>query len=148
MIPGGSIRLTLALSKVPPVATPRLRRPLDTARPIFGGRVLQTDGKPLASGINQDRVLFLQRLQFLHEIITLLLDLSRQVIFQGKFDRGNGGHTGQCASAFVKLLVDDVSVEKGLFAPEQFDAASRRFYFQELAKLGVTVDEIIERKLS
>jgi len=76
------------------------------------------------------------------------LDLSRQVIFQGKFDRGNGGRTGQCASAFVKLLVDDVFVEKGLFAPEQFDAASRRFYFQELAKLGVTVDEIIERKLS
>ena len=56
--------------------------------------------------------------------------------------------TGQCASVFVKLLVDDVFVEKGLFAPEQFHAASRHYYFQELAKLGVTVDEIIERKLA
>lgn len=56
--------------------------------------------------------------------------------------------TGQCASVFVKLLVDDVFVEKGLFAPEQLHAASRHYYFQELAKLGVTVDEIIERKLS
>jgi hypothetical protein len=46
------------------------------------------------------------------------------------------------------LLVDDVFVEKGLFAPEQLHAASRHYYFQELAKLGVTVDEIIERKLS
>ena len=55
--------------------------------------------------------------------------------------------TGQCASVFVKMMVDDVFVEKGLFAPEQLDAASRRYYFQELAKLGVTVDEIIERKL-
>ena len=36
----------------------------------------------------------------------------------------------------MKLLVDDVFVEKGLFAPEQLDAASRRSYFQELAKLG------------
>jgi saccharopine dehydrogenase-like NADP-dependent oxidoreductase len=56
--------------------------------------------------------------------------------------------TGQCASVFVKLLVDDVFVEKGLFAPEQLHAASRHYYFQELAKLGVTVDEIIERKLN
>jgi saccharopine dehydrogenase-like NADP-dependent oxidoreductase len=56
--------------------------------------------------------------------------------------------TGQCASVFVKLMVDDVFVERGLYAPEQLDAASRRYYFQELAKLGVTVDEIIERKLA
>ena len=56
--------------------------------------------------------------------------------------------TGQCASVFAKLMVDDVFGEKGLYAPEQLDAASRRYYFQELAKLGVTVDEIIERKLA
>ncbi len=55
--------------------------------------------------------------------------------------------TGQCASVFVKLMVDDVFVEKGLFAPEQLDAASRRYYFKELVNMGVTVDEIIERKL-
>ena len=55
--------------------------------------------------------------------------------------------TGQCASVFVKLMVDDVFVEKGLFAPERLNAASRRYYFRELGKLGVTVDEITERKL-
>ncbi len=55
--------------------------------------------------------------------------------------------TGQCASVFVNLMADDVFVEKGLFAPEQLDAASRRYYFKELVNMGVTVDEIIERQL-
>ena len=53
--------------------------------------------------------------------------------------------TGQCAAAFVKLMVDDVFTEKGLFAPEQLNAPSRRYYFHELAKLSVTIDEIIEK---
>ena len=56
--------------------------------------------------------------------------------------------TGQCASVFVKLMVDDVFTEKGLFAPEQLHAASRQYYFRELANMGVTVDEILERRLS
>lgn len=55
--------------------------------------------------------------------------------------------TGQCASVFVKLMIDKVFVERGLFAPEQLDTASRRYYFRELAKLGVTVDEITEKSL-
>ncbi len=55
--------------------------------------------------------------------------------------------TGQCASVFVKLMVDEVFVEKGLFAPEQLNTASRRYYFRELVNMGVTIDEIIERKL-
>ena len=33
--------------------------------------------------------------------------------------------------------------ENGLFVPEQLDADTRRYYFDELAKLGVTVDETI-----
>ena len=53
--------------------------------------------------------------------------------------------TGQCAAAFVKLMVDDVFTAKGLFAPEQLNGASRRYYFNELAKLSVTIDEIIEK---
>lgn len=53
--------------------------------------------------------------------------------------------TGQCAAAFVKLMVDDVFTEKGLFAPEQLDEVSRLYYFHELAKLSVTIDEIIEK---
>lgn len=50
--------------------------------------------------------------------------------------------TGQCGAVFVKMLVDDVFTEKGLFAPEQFHAGARQYCFQELAKLDITVDEI------
>ena len=51
--------------------------------------------------------------------------------------------TGQCAAVFVKMLVDDVFNESGLFVPEQLHADSRRYCFDELAKLGITVDETI-----
>jgi saccharopine dehydrogenase-like NADP-dependent oxidoreductase len=49
--------------------------------------------------------------------------------------------TGQCGAVFVKMLVDDAFVEKGVFAPEQFPADARQYCFQELAKLDITVDE-------
>ena len=55
--------------------------------------------------------------------------------------------TGQCVSVFVESIVDEVFVEMGLFAPEQLNAASRRYYFRELVNMGVTIDEITERKL-
>jgi saccharopine dehydrogenase-like NADP-dependent oxidoreductase len=51
--------------------------------------------------------------------------------------------TGQCAAVFVKMMVDDVFNESGLFVPEQLNADTRRYYFDELAKLGVTIDETI-----
>ena len=51
--------------------------------------------------------------------------------------------TGQCGAVFVQLLVDDAFAEKGLFAPEQLHAAARRYCFQELAKLDITVEEYI-----
>jgi hypothetical protein len=44
------------------------------------------------------------------------------------------------------MLVDDAFTEKGLFAPEQFDADARRYCFDELAKLDITIDESIEGK--
>jgi saccharopine dehydrogenase (NAD+, L-lysine-forming) len=54
--------------------------------------------------------------------------------------------TGQCGAVFVKMLVDGAFSEKGLFVPEQFHADARRYCFEELAKLDITVDEfIIER---
>jgi saccharopine dehydrogenase-like NADP-dependent oxidoreductase len=52
--------------------------------------------------------------------------------------------TGQSASVFAKILVNDVFRESGLFSPEQLDADVRRYFFAELARLGVTVDEIVE----
>jgi saccharopine dehydrogenase-like NADP-dependent oxidoreductase len=51
--------------------------------------------------------------------------------------------TGQCAAVFVKMMVDDIFTENGVFAPEQLPADARRYYFEELAKLGVTVDVTI-----
>jgi saccharopine dehydrogenase-like NADP-dependent oxidoreductase len=51
--------------------------------------------------------------------------------------------TGQCGAVFVKMLVDDAFAETGLFAPEQFDADARRYCFDELARLDITIDELI-----
>jgi saccharopine dehydrogenase (NAD+, L-lysine-forming) len=51
--------------------------------------------------------------------------------------------TGQCAAVFVKMMVADVFNQSGLFVPEQLHADTRRYYFDELAKLGVTIDETI-----
>ena len=52
--------------------------------------------------------------------------------------------TGQCGAVFVQMLVDEAFAEKGLFVPEQFHADARRYCFQELAKLDITVDETVE----
>jgi saccharopine dehydrogenase-like NADP-dependent oxidoreductase len=49
--------------------------------------------------------------------------------------------TGQCAAVFVKLMVEDVFTKKGLYVPEQLDTKARAYFFKELAKLGVTVEE-------
>ncbi len=54
--------------------------------------------------------------------------------------------TGQCASVFVMMMVDGVFAEKGLFVPEQLEAAARGYCFQNLAALGVTVDETLRQK--
>ena len=55
--------------------------------------------------------------------------------------------TGQCASVFVKMMVNDVFTGKGLFSPEELGTAERSYCFRELAKLGVTVEEIVETRL-
>ncbi len=52
--------------------------------------------------------------------------------------------TGQCAAVFVKMMVENTFLKKGVYVPEQLDADTRIYFFKELAKLGVTVDEIIE----
>ncbi len=53
--------------------------------------------------------------------------------------------TGQCAAVFTKMLVEDVFSTGGLFVPEQLPADARIFCFQALARLGITVDEIVEK---
>jgi saccharopine dehydrogenase-like NADP-dependent oxidoreductase len=54
--------------------------------------------------------------------------------------------TGQCASVFVKMMVEDVFVERGLFVPEQLGDAARAYCFRNLAELGVTIEETLEQK--
>jgi len=52
--------------------------------------------------------------------------------------------TGQCGSVFVKMMVDEAFAAKGLFVPEQLHADARRYCFEELARLGITIDKKIE----
>jgi saccharopine dehydrogenase-like NADP-dependent oxidoreductase len=54
--------------------------------------------------------------------------------------------TGQCASVFVKMMVDDAFTEKGVFVPEQLEAGARAYCFRHLAELGVTIDETQQQK--
>ncbi|WP_372679752.1 saccharopine dehydrogenase family protein [Desulfosarcina sp.] len=54
--------------------------------------------------------------------------------------------TGQCASVFVKMMVDDAFTEKGVFVPEQLEANAREYCFRNLADLGVTIDETQQQK--
>jgi saccharopine dehydrogenase (NAD+, L-lysine-forming) len=54
--------------------------------------------------------------------------------------------TGQCAAVFVKMMAEDVLTKPGLYVPEQLDKDARTFYFKELAKLGITVNESVEER--
>ncbi|UCE53001.1 MAG: saccharopine dehydrogenase NADP-binding domain-containing protein [Desulfobacterales bacterium] len=56
--------------------------------------------------------------------------------------------TGQCASVFVKMMVDNAFTEKGVFVPEQLHADARHYCFQELAKLGITVNETVGKRIA
>ena len=56
--------------------------------------------------------------------------------------------TGQCASVFVKMMVDDVFAEKGLYVPEHLNPDALHYCFRELAELGITVDEIVEKRIA
>ena len=56
--------------------------------------------------------------------------------------------TGQCAAVFVEMMVDDAFAEKGLFVPEQLDSDARRYCFHKLAGLGITVDEIVKKRIA
>lgn len=55
--------------------------------------------------------------------------------------------TGQCASVFAKMMVNDVFTDEGLFSPEELGKEQRAYCFRELARLGVTVEEVVETRL-
>jgi len=54
--------------------------------------------------------------------------------------------TGQCAAVFARMMVEGVFCAKGVYVPEQFEADARRYFFEKLDELGVSVDEIIESR--
>jgi len=56
-------------------------------------------------------------------------------------------YTGQGASLFTKMLVNGKIDLKGVFPPEALGADARAYYLREAAKLDITVDEIIQRRV-
>ena len=55
--------------------------------------------------------------------------------------------TGQCGALFTRLFVNDKIHQKGMFPPEVLDTDQRAYYLKEAAKLGITVDQIVEKSL-
>jgi saccharopine dehydrogenase (NAD+, L-lysine-forming) len=55
--------------------------------------------------------------------------------------------TGQCAALFVKMLVNGNVTQTGVFPPEALDADARSYFLREAAKLDLTVDQYVQRRL-
>jgi len=51
--------------------------------------------------------------------------------------------TGQGGSLFTKMFVNDKITEPGMFTPEMLNAEQRKYYFDEAAKLEITVETTI-----
>jgi saccharopine dehydrogenase-like NADP-dependent oxidoreductase len=55
--------------------------------------------------------------------------------------------TGQSAALFAKMLVNGRVAQRGVFPPEVLDADARAYFLREAAKLDITVDQYVERRL-
>jgi len=68
------------------------------------------------------------------------------------FERAGISHeaylTGQCAWLFTKMLIKGEVSQKGVFPPEVLEADSRAYFLDEAAKLDITVDQYVERRLA
>ncbi|HEY5658249.1 MAG TPA: saccharopine dehydrogenase NADP-binding domain-containing protein [Myxococcota bacterium] len=56
-------------------------------------------------------------------------------------------YTGQGAFLFTKMFVHGKVSLTGVFPPEALDAEARAYYLREAAKLDITVDEVVQRRL-
>jgi saccharopine dehydrogenase-like NADP-dependent oxidoreductase len=56
--------------------------------------------------------------------------------------------TGQCGWIFTKMLIKGEVGQKGVFPPEALEADERAYFLKEAAKLDITVDQFIERRLA
>ncbi len=67
------------------------------------------------------------------------------------FERAGISHeaylTGQSAYLFTKLLIREKIDQKGVFPPEALEAPARAYYLEEAAKLDLTVDEVVQRRM-
>jgi saccharopine dehydrogenase-like NADP-dependent oxidoreductase len=70
---------------------------------------------------------------------------------EDSFERAGISHeaylTGQSAYLFTKMLADGRVKQTGAIPPEALDAEARAYYLAEAAKLDITVDEVVERRL-
>ena len=55
--------------------------------------------------------------------------------------------TGQCAFLFTKMFVNDKIGLTGVFPPEAFEPDMRAYYLKEAAKLDISIDQIVEKRL-
>ena len=55
--------------------------------------------------------------------------------------------TGQSAFMFTKMFVNGVIKTTGVFPPEVLESAERKYFFNEAAKLDITVDQYIKTRL-
>jgi hypothetical protein len=55
--------------------------------------------------------------------------------------------TGQCGALFTKMFVNDRIHQNGMFPPEVLDTDQRTYYLKEAARLDITVDQIVEKRL-
>ena len=56
-------------------------------------------------------------------------------------------YTGQSASLFTKMLVNDVVTRAGVFPPELLEEKERNYFLSEAEKLKITVDRTITTRL-
>ncbi|MCP4024240.1 MAG: hypothetical protein GY729_20535 [Desulfobacteraceae bacterium] len=99
----------------------------------------------LANGMEQEEGAFLVRVIGSRNGKNVTIDNYMKSLGLGEaFEISGLSHesysTGQCAAVFTKALVNDKITMKGLLPPEALDANARKYYLEELAKLGVTIE--------
>jgi saccharopine dehydrogenase (NAD+, L-lysine-forming) len=108
--------------------------------------------KVMAQGIESDEGIFLVRVDGQMDGREVRIDSYLAAPgLQESFDRAGISHetylTAQSAYLFTKLLVTGVLDQKGVFPPEALDAPTRAYYLKEAEKFGLTVDEVVQRRL-
>jgi saccharopine dehydrogenase-like NADP-dependent oxidoreductase len=105
------------------------------------------------AGIDVEEGVFLVRVDGLKDGEKVRVDSYVNVPgLRESFERAGISHeaylTGQCAWLFTKMLITGEVSQKGVFPPEVLEADPRAYFLKEAAKLDITVDQYVERRLS